>query len=618
MIGKNFEHQTKHRPLLLALFAIALLIFMAVNLTAGISQSAPATHEQQLAYDIVVVGSEPEGIIAAVAAAENGARTLLITEDPKVGGLFVRGQMNVLDLRTQPFNYQQGLFLRWWRMVGLGHSFDVQRAEAAFLKLLQDAGVTIRLSSPAITPLMEGKRVIGIRVAAGATTEGGTILAGQVIDATSEMDFAAASGASYTVGFASLGYAERMVDTLVFKIDGIDWQAFKRGIQQRGRNYASVDNWVAWGHFGGYMAAYESQEPGLRMRGLNIGLQEDGSALVNALLIYGIDPLDPASIAEGHARAAREVPRIVDYLKQDLPGFVNARAGGVADALYIRETRHLDALCLLTIDDVLNNRVTELDIAAGGYPLDVQTLTPHDSGFVFGTPEIYGVQLCVNVPQGIDNLWVVGKAAGYDPIAASSARVVPFGMAVAEAVGIAAAQAQRSNITPAVFVKDPNFVQAVRSLLLQRGAYLPQVRTRNPVGPFSHPFYADYRLMVSRGLAVAGYDNDPQLAAPMQGLGYVYLLSNIAQRFWNDADFGKALVAQYAARVDGQPLTPDLALDITRDAACHLGVCVNADWAELTAQGLVPSSFVPGEVLSRGEMYALAARLALLNRLAEE
>ena len=499
-------------------------------------------------YDVVVVGSEPEGIMTAVAAAESGARTLLITEDASLGGLFVLGEMNSLDLRSSPVLYQQGLFERWWQAVGRGHSFDVGRAEQTFVAMLRDAGVTVRTAAPALLPVVQDGYVIGVRVAGGSNTAGGVIQAPQIVDATADMTFGAAAGVGYHVGFGAVGYPERMADTLVFRIDGIDWAELQAGISMRGRSYATVDDWVAWGHFGGYPAAYQPVEEGLRLRGLNLGKQEDGSVLVNALLIYGIDPFNPESLEEGKARAEREAPRIVEYLKKELPGFDNAYLGGVAQHLYIRETRHLDALCTLSVDDVLNNHVTSEDVAAGGYPLDVQTLTPFDSGYVLGTPYIYGVRLCSAVPRELEGLWVVGKAAGYDPLAASSARVVPFGMALGEAVGVAAALATQRNLTPAQFALAPEQVRDLRSVLADRGAYLPPVESRAPVGPHTHTHYPDYRLMLSRGLAVGGYDNVPQLDAPMSSLSYVYLLSNVGERFLDMPELGEALLTRHSRK----------------------------------------------------------------------
>src|SRR5690606_12093517 len=102
---------------------------------------APASFQTTQTFDVRVVGSEPEAIVAAVAAAEEGASVPLVTPDERVGGLFVRGELNVLDLKTQPRDYQLGLFDRWWRRVGRQEAFDVGRAEAAFQELLDEAGV---------------------------------------------------------------------------------------------------------------------------------------------------------------------------------------------------------------------------------------------------------------------------------------------------------------------------------------------------------------------------------------------------------------------------------------------------------------------------------------------
>jgi hypothetical protein len=579
---------------------LLLLLALACLLPGSVSAQVPL--RELGAYDVIVVGSEPEAIAAAVAAAEAGSATLLISEDPRLGGLFVLGQLNVLDLRTQPVNLQRGLFERWWRLVGGGHSFDVGRAEAAFRALLARAGVEVRLDAAPISPIVEDGRVIGV-------VSGGVARAAvQVIDGTADMDFAAAAGADYTVGFESLGLPERMVDTLVFRIDGVNWPALRSAIVERGRSYATIDDRVAWGHFGGYPARYQPLEEGLRLRGLNLGLQDDGSVLVNALLIHGIDPFDRESVAAGRERAEREAPRVVAYLAQELPGFANARYAGAAPKLYIRETRHLQAQCTLTVDDVLDHRVTSLDIAAGGYPLDVQILTPFDSGYVFGAPEIYGVRLCVTVPQAVGGLWVVGKAAGYDPIAASSARVVPFGMNVAEAAGLAAAKAAHAGREPAEIAADEQAVRELRAQLVERGAYLAPLAERRPAGPVDHPHYLAYRLMLSRGLAVGGYDNEPRLDTAASTLSYLYLLSNVLARFFGEPEAGRELVAQVGTPAGA--LTLRTARELTRLAGCQVGRCPRGLESMLASVAGGPET-----ELTRGDAYALAAELIFSSEL---
>ena len=557
-------------------------------------------HPARPDYDVVVVGAEPEAVAAAIAAAESGARTLLVSEAPRLGGLFVRGALNVLDLRVTPVDFQLGIFDRWWRRNGRQHAFDVGEAERSFATMLTEAGVEVVLSSAPISPLMDHQRVLGVTIGEQR------VVAAAVIDATEDADLAAAAGANFRFGFEEIGWPVRMADTLVLRIDGVNWPALQLGASLRGRDYAYVDNHVAYGHFGGVPASYQPVEPGLRLRGLNIGRQGDGSVLINALLIYGIDPFDAASRAEGVARAQREAPRIVAYLAGEVPGFGRARLGGFADDLYVRQTRHTLTECRLTIDDVLDHRVDATDVAKGGYPLDVQTLQPSDTGFVFGLPDIYGGRLCMMVPLHVDGLWVVGRSAGYDPIAQSSARVVPFGMAMAEAAGVAAVQALAAGLSPRAFIAAEERLAAVRNELQLRGAALPNVAERRPAGPVEHPNYVDYRTMLRWGLALGGYSNEPRLGEAVNGTALIYLLSNVAQRAFGDSAMGRSQIERFG--LPHEPLTADLAASIVGDALAQLegsGSAPGVSWADLRELGLPLDE--PGSALSRGEVYALAS-----------
>ena len=552
-------------------------------------------------FDVIVVGGEPEGIGAAVTAAEEGARTLLLSEDARLGGLFVLGALNTLDLRTHSLA-QRGLFERWWTRVGRGAAFDVARAEAVFEDLLDAAGVEVQLGTTPLTPIVRAGRVVGVH------TGNRAFLAAQTVDATADGDLAAAAGVPHTLGFASLGVDGRMADTLMFRLDGVDWAALRRGVRARGADYARVNENAAWGRFGGIPGAYRAEGPGLRLRGLNLGRQEDGSVWVNALLVYGVDPLSPASVADGLRRARLEAPRISRYLRA-LPGFERATYGGVADRLYIRESRHFATRCTLSVDDTLDNIVRPDDVAAGNYPLDVQSLTPADNGYVYGVPEVYGARLCVALPKGPDNLWVVGKTAGYDPLAAASARVVPFGMALGEAVGVAAAEAARASVSARTLALDKRRVQGLRQRLRDRGAYLPVVKARAPTGPVAHPHFEAYRTLRRKGLAVGGYENDPRLDEAMPARGFARLLIRVGRRFWSDETLGKTLLKRFPD-LQG-PLTPPLARALTDAATCQLKRCLDPP-LPLRGTGVLAGGST--QVVTRGEAYTLAATLALMPK----
>ncbi len=593
-------------PALLVLYLFTFGALASAQPTLGPSDPGPGGTAY---FDVVVYGSEPEGVAAAVAAAEEGARTLLVSGDLRVGGLFVLGELNMLDMRTQPFNYQRGFFERWWRLVGSHDAFDVLTAEHAFERLLEDAGVEVWLGAGAVEPRFVDGELRGLVLAEHQVA----VNALQVIDASANGDLAAKAGAPFDFGWERFGVAQRQADTLVLNVAGVDWATLRRDVSVQGKGYASMRSTVAWGHFGGMPAAYVPTQGGVRLRGLNLGLQLDGSVLVNALLLYGLDPLDPASLAAGRAKGLEEGEAIVAYLRGRLPGFSQARLAGAATELYVRESRHLLADCVLSANDTLSNVVTPQDVAAGGYPLDAQSFTPHDSGFVWGVPEIYGGRLCMLTTSQVEDLWVVGRSAGYDPVAFASARVVPFGMAMAEAAGVASATAVRRGVPASKVAHDEVLINVVRDRLLSRGALLPNVHPRPAVGPVNDPAYPAFRVLLARGLAVGGYDNDPRLGAPVSALSFAYLLGHVATRFYYQTDLGASLVSLTLELDNGDgtaALSADVAASVLAQAACSLGQCpLGNGWQALRSAGLANFE-EPAGPLTRGDSYRLAAALA--------
>ncbi len=73
-------------------------------------------------------------------------------------------------------------------------------------------------------------------------------------------------------------------------------------------------------------------------RGPNLARQKNGGVLISALLISGVDGLDPASKAEGIARGQKEIPHILEFMKERFPGFAHVELVDTAPELYVRET----------------------------------------------------------------------------------------------------------------------------------------------------------------------------------------------------------------------------------------------------------------------------------------
>ncbi|RTH10868.1 FAD-dependent oxidoreductase, partial [Thermus scotoductus] len=195
----------------------------------------------------------------------------------------------------------------------------------------------------------------------------------------------------------------------------------------------------AWGRsgwgFGELVRGYTPSDPTrYALRGLNLSRQDDGSLLVNALLLFGLEGLDPLELERRRQEAALEAERVVAFLREKDPLlFGTARLAQVAPLLYIRESRHLKALYRLRAEEVLLGKDFPDAVALGAYPLDGQAYFPGETPYLLGTPAPYGVPFRTLVPREVANLLVVSQAAGFDSVAAFSARVVPLQMALGEA-----------------------------------------------------------------------------------------------------------------------------------------------------------------------------------------
>ncbi|MDO7786895.1 FAD-dependent oxidoreductase, partial [Desulforamulus aquiferis] len=88
-------------------------------------------------YQVVVVGGDPEGVAAAVAAARSGMKTLLIDTRPILGGLMTQGWLNSLDMNYGPGRVilNKGIFQEFFDKIE-GDSFDVTTAANVFHEMV--------------------------------------------------------------------------------------------------------------------------------------------------------------------------------------------------------------------------------------------------------------------------------------------------------------------------------------------------------------------------------------------------------------------------------------------------------------------------------------------------
>jgi hypothetical protein len=476
-------------------------------------------------YDVIVVGTDPEGIAAAVSSARNGLKTLLVDGRNRtiLGGLMTLGWLNSVDHNYSPDKrlipgqppklLNGGIFEEWYKKTE-GDSFDVVTAANAFRELVMgEPLIELHLLAKDIKPIVktihkDSALVEGIIL----TKSDGTvqeIRAKAVIDATQDGDIAAAAGVPYTFGREDIGDKNaRMAVTLVFRLNHVTDEVWSQVIQRlEGDNdpNTGANQLSAWGF--GEMQKYPAvNKERIRMRGLNIGRQNDGTALINALQIFGVDALNPKSLEEAFVIAKDELPHVLAHMKKLYPEFANVEIDATAPELYVRESRHIYGEYRLTMVDVLDNRDHWDRIAYGSYAVDIQRISPTDNGAVMSEPLQYGVPFRTLVPLKADGLLVVGRAASFDSLPHGSARVIPLGMATAQAAGAAAKLAIDNGLTFRDLSESKEDIAKLQDLLTTQGMDLSPY-TGAPPAYAKHPAYPGLKAAVSMALITGGYGN---------------------------------------------------------------------------------------------------------------
>ena len=528
---------------LVAMLLIVTMLFSGCSggdTTTAEPESLPTFTNEGTAdsdYDVIVVGSDPEGIAAALSAARNGMKTLLLSKDSTPGGLYTLGALNFIDVpETRDGTLLVGgIYEEFVNAVG-GSGFDIVNAANVFNDMLTaEDNLTVRYGAKFQEPVMNGNTIIGVTV----LEEGDMLVtynAPYIIDATQDGDVAAAAGAPYTYAGEDIGERDReMGVTLVFRVSGVNWDSMcryltiKRGIGEIFNKSTSmgVSGNTAWG-FSDEGYAYEPSDEAMRLRGFNMAKQDNGDVLVNALLIFDVDPLDEASREEGIARAKAELENIIPYLQDEFWGFGDCELAGTAEDLYVRESRHITCEYNLTIDDVLENRDQDDRIAVTSYPVDVQPTKTQTYGTVVGYPDQYAVGYKSLVPQDVDGLLVVGRAAGYTSLAAGSARIVPTGMACGEAAGVAVAVAKAQSATPRDLVDDDAAIAEIQEKLTAQGAKLDHTQTHEDV--MDHWAYPGVKVLRSLGVLDGGYDNNYYLDDTITMNRYQNMVNNAVKK----------------------------------------------------------------------------------------
>ena len=332
--------------------------------------------------DVLVCGGGVAGIAAAVAAARNGAKTLLIERAAFLGGTATGSAMGLIVIpASELVGFPREFFSRLAREQGAGLGdvvpWDIEAYKLAALDIVLEAGADLLLYTWISEPLVRDDKIEGVIIENKSGRQ--AIVAKIVIDTTGDGDVAARAGVPFIKGREDDG-AMRPT-TVMGRLGNIDLRRFKEHIdshpedfsQDDGRRVVNLEQGIV--RIDGFFSTVEkAKQMGLldaslpihylRFSGVNAKEHVDRAILIcNSTRIYNVDGTNAADITRAEIEGRKQLRDIVRTCRALLPGFEHSFLVDTSAYLGVRETRRIRGRYTLTYNDLANGRRFDDSIA---------------------------------------------------------------------------------------------------------------------------------------------------------------------------------------------------------------------------------------------------------------
>jgi len=412
--------------------------------------------------DVLVVGSGPGGLAAALAAARCGVQVTLVERFGCFGGnLTVVGVEGFAWYRHEQTVEANGIgreFEERAKAMGaavpesqsLSYEIDSEGFKLVADRLVEEAGIHPMLHRLFVAPIMDGDTICGIIVESKAGRE--AILARRVIDATGDADVAQRAGAPTR----TTPVEQMQAASVMFHLAGVDKKAFLAGVRADPQTYKdwSTGEWEIEtsgkedAMFSPFLAKPFAQaiRDGVIPKHLNTiagtwGAMHDTGELtyMNLVHLAGCDGTDPDSLTRFEIEGRRQAMLAIDALRRYTPGCAGARLRNFGMTIGIRDTRKIDAFYNMTENDVRNE--ARFDDSVGIYP---EFIDGYGVLIIPTTGRYMHVPYRCMLPRQVKNLLVTGRAIGGDRIAHAATRNMACCAVAGQGAGIAAALSVKS------------------------------------------------------------------------------------------------------------------------------------------------------------------------------
>lgn len=414
-------------------------------------------------FDLIIAGGGLSGVAAAVSAARNGCKVLIIEKNGFLGGCatasLVTPMMKNNDAEKTPLN--KGIYLEILNRLkrtknaathpdGNPGWFNPEKLKFLLDDLCEENKIDVLFETWVIGVEKDNDRVVSLNCLNKAGLQ--RYKAEFFIDSTGDGDVAAFVGVPFEAD-------QHQAMSLRFVMENVNIYRFSQWITdiEPEMTLSSVE----YIDFETVLltTAHTTEDIGWKMRPyialavrdrvlnpkdteyfqvFTIPGQKNAIAF-NCPRVYSptpLDPLDPWDVSYAYRQGRKQIQRLSEFCRRYLQGFEDAYVSQIAPSLGIRGSRRIEGKYKLTEEDILTGKKFDNPAATSNYPIDVHGTQSAKSELThISGQESYDIPLEALMPEGIKNLLVAGKCLSATFRAQASARIMPNCIAMGESAG---------------------------------------------------------------------------------------------------------------------------------------------------------------------------------------